>query len=169
MRLVSRSGPGQSNSTTNKLGDEMVNRNPYGDPLPLPTVGAATAVVLVGMDESETSWHALSWRAARPGGCGDEQWPSSSARQTAAGSPRLPFVGAAPFDCGWVSELEGVITPLRRSRQAATWRPVPPAPSCRASWSPRHHRPRPGPRRSPWSPRRRAGSPLRAAGRRPAR
>jgi Universal stress protein family len=39
----------------------MVNRNPHGDPLPLPTVGAATVVVLVGMDGSETSWHALSW------------------------------------------------------------------------------------------------------------
>jgi hypothetical protein len=39
----------------------MVNRNPHGDPLPLPTVGAATAVVLVGMDGFETSWHALSW------------------------------------------------------------------------------------------------------------
>ena len=39
----------------------MANQNPYVDPSPPPTVGAATAVVLVGMDGSETSWDAVSW------------------------------------------------------------------------------------------------------------
>jgi hypothetical protein len=46
------------------MGDETVDQNPYVDPLPPHTAGAA-AVVLVGIDGSETSWNALSWA------CGD--------------------------------------------------------------------------------------------------
>jgi nucleotide-binding universal stress UspA family protein len=79
----------------------MVNRNPHGDPLPLPTVGAATAVVLVGMDGSETSWHALSWacgEARRLRGRAVAVFVSSS---DGSGIPASAFAGAAPFDCGW--------------------------------------------------------------------
>jgi nucleotide-binding universal stress UspA family protein len=45
----------------------MVNQNPHVDPPPSPTVGAATAVVLVGVDGSESSWGALCWA------CGEAQ------------------------------------------------------------------------------------------------
>ncbi len=39
----------------------MAGRDPEGDPQAAPTVGAATALVLVGFDGSETSWDAFSW------------------------------------------------------------------------------------------------------------
>jgi hypothetical protein len=85
----------------NKHGDEMADQNPFVDPLPLPAVGAATAVVLVGIDGSESSWDALSW------GCGEARrlrgravavFVSSSADSAI---PVSAFIGAFPFDCGW--------------------------------------------------------------------
>jgi nucleotide-binding universal stress UspA family protein len=79
----------------------MVNQNPHVDPLPLPAVGAGTAVVLVGIDGSETSWHALSWacgEARRLRGRAVAVFVSSSADN---GIPASAFAGAAPFDCSW--------------------------------------------------------------------
>jgi nucleotide-binding universal stress UspA family protein len=79
----------------------MADQNPYIDPLPLPTVGAATAVVLVGIDGSETSWDALSWacgEARRLRGRAVAVLVSPSADR---GTPVSAFVGAFPFDCGW--------------------------------------------------------------------
>jgi nucleotide-binding universal stress UspA family protein len=81
----------------------MVNQNPYVDPLPLPRVGAATAVVLVGMDGSETSWDALSWacgEARRLRGRAVAVFVSSSA-DNGITVPASAFIGGAPFDCGW--------------------------------------------------------------------
>ena len=81
----------------------MVNQNPYVDPSPLPRAGAATAVVLVGMDGSETSWDALSWacgEARRLRGRAVAVFVSSSADQGIT-VPASAFIGAVPFDCGW--------------------------------------------------------------------
>jgi nucleotide-binding universal stress UspA family protein len=75
-----------------------VNPNPYVDPRPSPTVGAA--VVLVGIDGSETSWCALSWacgEARRLRGRAVAVFVSSSAD---SGLPPAAFFGV-PFDCGW--------------------------------------------------------------------
>jgi nucleotide-binding universal stress UspA family protein len=83
----------------------MVNQNPSVDPLPLPRVGAATAVVLVGMDGSKTSWDALSWacgEARRLRGRAVAVFVSSSAD---SGIPASAFIGAAPFDCGWTDSM----------------------------------------------------------------
>jgi K+-sensing histidine kinase KdpD len=80
----------------------MANQNPFVDPSPKPTVGAATAGVLVGMDGSETSWHALSWA------CGEARrlrrravavFVSSSVGSVIHTSA---FIGAFHFDCGWI-------------------------------------------------------------------
>lgn len=79
----------------------MVNQNPFADPLPQPAVGAATAVVLVGIDGSETSWDALSWacgEARRLRGRAVAVFVSSSADSTIAVTA---LIGAFPFDCGW--------------------------------------------------------------------
>jgi nucleotide-binding universal stress UspA family protein len=79
----------------------MVDQNPFADPLPQPAVGAATAVVLVGIDGSETSWDALSWacgEARRLRGRAVAVFVSSSADSTIAVTA---LVGAFPFDCGW--------------------------------------------------------------------
>lgn len=79
----------------------MVDQNPFVDPMPLPIVGAATAVVLVGIDGSETSWDALSWacgEARRLRGRAVAVFVSSSADSTIAVTA---LVGAFPFDCGW--------------------------------------------------------------------
>jgi nucleotide-binding universal stress UspA family protein len=96
-----RTGPGQYDSTISDQDYEMANQNPFVDPSPKPTVGAATAGVLVGMDGSETSWHALSWA------CGEARrlrrravvvFVSSSA---GSGTPASALIGAFLFDCGW--------------------------------------------------------------------
>jgi nucleotide-binding universal stress UspA family protein len=93
----------------------MVNHNPYGDALLPPTVGAATAVVLVGIDGSETSWHALSWacgEARRLRGRTVAVFVSSSVACAFAASV---FFGGFPFDCGWnVSMTSGRADTLRR-------------------------------------------------------
>ena len=79
----------------------MVNQNPHVDPSPLPRTGAATAVVLVGMDGSETSWDALSWA------CGEARRLRGRAVAVFVSSPAgsgigaSAFIGAAPFDYGW--------------------------------------------------------------------
>lgn len=66
-----------------------------------PTVGAATIVVLVGIDGSETSYDALSWacgEARRLRGRAVAVFVSSSADSTIA---TTAFIGTFPFDCGW--------------------------------------------------------------------
>lgn len=76
-----------------------MDQNPFVDPSPLPVVGAATAVVLVGIDGSETSWDALSWacgEARRLRGRAVAAFVSSSADSTIAVTA---LIGA--FDCGW--------------------------------------------------------------------
>ena len=78
----------------------MANENPSVDPWPSPTAAAA-AVVLVGIDGSETSWGALSWacgEARRLRGRAVAVFVSSSA---GGGFPAAAFIGQAPFDCGW--------------------------------------------------------------------
>jgi nucleotide-binding universal stress UspA family protein len=93
----------------------MANQNPYADPRPRPTVGAATAVVLVGIDGSETSWHALSWacgEARRLRGRAVAVFVSSSA---GSGLPASALICAAPFDCGWNDSMAaGRADTLRR-------------------------------------------------------
>ena len=93
----------------------MVNHNPHGDPSLPPTVGAATAVVLVGIDGSETSWNALSWacgEARRLRGRAVAVFVSSSAGSGLA-APAL--TGAVPFDCGWNDSMAtGHADTLRR-------------------------------------------------------
>ena len=77
----------------------MANENPSVDPWPSPTAAAA-AVVLVGIDGSETSWGALSWacgEARRLRGRAVAVFVSSSA---GSGIPASSYCGA-PFDCGW--------------------------------------------------------------------
>jgi hypothetical protein len=88
----------------------MVNQNPYVDPLLPPTIGADTAVVLLGIDGSETSWHALSWA------CGE-------ARQL-----RGRAVGV--FDCGWndsmaTGQAEHCAANWSVTRRPATISPAP--------------------------------------------
>src|ERR1700730_16135270 len=96
-RTALSSSAGQPGCTTNKQGDEMVTQNPW----PQPAVGAATAVVLVGIDGSETSWDALSWacgEARRLRGRAVAVFVSSSADSTIAVTA---LIGAFPFDCDW--------------------------------------------------------------------
>jgi hypothetical protein len=92
----------------------MANENPYVDPRPSPTAAAA-AVVLVGIDGSETSWGALSWacgEARRLRGRAVAVFVSSS---VGSGIPASSYVGAAPVDCGWNdSAATGRADALRR-------------------------------------------------------
>jgi nucleotide-binding universal stress UspA family protein len=92
----------------------MVNQNPRGDPLP-PTVGTATAVVLVGIDGSETSWHALSWacgEARRLRGRAVAVFVSTSA---ASGLAAAALIGTVAFDSGWTDSMAiGRADTLRR-------------------------------------------------------
>jgi nucleotide-binding universal stress UspA family protein len=93
------SGPRPPKSRTVKQSDEIVNQNPDVDPGPSPTVGTA-AVVLVGIDGSETSWYALSWacgEARRLQGRAVAVFVGSSA---GSGFPAAAVI-VAPFDCGW--------------------------------------------------------------------
>jgi nucleotide-binding universal stress UspA family protein len=74
----------------------MANQNPYLDPGPSPTVGAG-AVVLVGIDGSETSWDAFSWacgEARRLRGRVVAVFVSSSA---SSGIPASCYLGVGPF------------------------------------------------------------------------
>jgi nucleotide-binding universal stress UspA family protein len=78
----------------------MENQNPYVDP-PAVATGALTAVVLVGVDGSETSWNALSWacgEARRLRGQAVVVFVSSS---THSGMAAAGFLDGAPFGCGW--------------------------------------------------------------------
>jgi nucleotide-binding universal stress UspA family protein len=80
-----------------------VNQNPYANPLPPPAAGAATAVVLVGIDGSETSRNALSWacgEAQRLRGRAVAVFVSSSA-QYGITAPTDAFTGFAPSGCDW--------------------------------------------------------------------
>jgi K+-sensing histidine kinase KdpD len=84
-----------------KLGDEMASQDPHADPLPPPRVGTATAVVLVGIDGSETSWNALYWacgEARRLRGRAVAIFVSSWA---GSGFGAAASLGAVPFDCNW--------------------------------------------------------------------
>jgi nucleotide-binding universal stress UspA family protein len=90
--------PGQSGR--NGLAARCEGRDLHST-LPQPAVGAATAVVLVGIDGSETSWDALSWacgEARRLRGRAVAVFVSSSANSTIAVTA---LIDAFPFDCGW--------------------------------------------------------------------
>lgn len=77
-----------------------MSQSPFINPLP-PAVGAATVVVLVGMDGSKTSWDALSWACGevrRLRGRAVAVFVSSSVVSRLGASA---FIGALPFDYDW--------------------------------------------------------------------
>ena len=79
----------------------MANQNPYVDPLLPPTVGTATAVVLVGIDGSETSWHALSWACGEARRLRGRAVAAFVSSPPGSGLPASAFIGVTPFDRGW--------------------------------------------------------------------
>ena len=83
--------------------------------MPSDETAAVRAVVLVGIDGSETSWHALSWacgEARRLRGRAVAVFVSSSA-DCAFAAPAI--IGGVPFDCGWNDSMaSGRADTLRR-------------------------------------------------------